>query len=136
MEILDPIVKPYYISTLNKELDKVELKNHFITFTIGTILEYQNIRKYTDTRHQINCMGLGFRVHKHKTKIQKDKSGDTLGPMQKLGIPEEHKYMTSQFNFIKERDKRKIKQGNIDYDKHTQGTNNQYNIKSENRNYQ
>ena len=37
--ILGPIVNPYHIVTLKKDLDKVELKTRSITLIICTILE-------------------------------------------------------------------------------------------------
>ena len=44
--------------------------------------------------------------------------------MQKSEYPEGHKSMISYLNVIKKRGQKEYNQGNVDYDKHTEGINN------------
>ena len=58
-------------------------------------------------------MGIGYKVHNQKAKLNEDTNDDTFGPMQKPGTSEEHNSRTSHFNVIKKRDHRTRMQGNI-----------------------
>ena len=73
-------------------------------------------------------------MHNHKAKLKKDTNNDTFGPMQKPGIPEDHKSMTSHFDVIRKLDQSTRKQGNIYSYKQNQAINNPYKNKLENRN--
>ena len=65
-------------------------------------------------------MVLVTRVHNHKAKIKRDANDDTFRPMHEPGTPRYHKYRTSHFDVIKKCYMSTRKQGDIDYDKHTQ----------------
>ena len=101
----------------------------------GNIFEYEYIKKYKQTRHEINYMELEDRAHNHKSELKKDTNQDNFENLNNPVTPENHKSMTSQLNVIKKRDQMTPNQVNIDSEKQTKRIKTMYNKKLENRNY-
>ena len=80
MELIDVKVKPYHISTLNKQLNKAELIfcHDIDEQCLINLLEYQNIKRDTNKRHKSNYMGVGVMVKSHKDKLKKETNDDTF----------------------------------------------------------
>ena len=71
-------------------------------------------------------MGIGVRVQSHKAKPKKGNGDNTCRRLQNPGIPEFHSSITSHFNVIKKFGQKVSKEGNVDYDKHTDSGKNPY----------
>ena len=71
-------------------------------------------------------MGLGVKVHTHKTKIKKETKNDIFKHMHNIVTPQCHRSNTSHFNVINKHGKKESKQGNVYSDKHTEGSNKSY----------
>ena len=80
-------------------------------------------------------MGVGSRVESHKSKLKKETSDDTFRRLQTPGTPEGHRPMKSHFNVIKKCRQKVSKQGDVDYDKHTDSVKKPYNKNEETGNF-
>ena len=79
MDLFDAEVNPYDISTLQKQLDKAELKYFLCDIDQQCLINHlkcHNIKIETKTTHKNNYMGLGPREHTHKAKLKETKDDD------------------------------------------------------------
>ena len=66
-----------------------------------TLLDYQNIKRDTNTRHKRNYMRVGARVQSHTSKLKRETNDDIFRSLQKTGNPAGNRLMISNFNIIK-----------------------------------
>ena len=123
-------LNPDQILSLKTQLDKAELKH--VCFDIEyqflvTILQYNNIKGETRKSHKINYMCLWDRVHTDKAKLNKGTNNDNFSHMHNTGKPQANRPMASHFNVIKDCGQMVCKEGNLYYDKYTEGVKNTYN---------
>ena len=120
--IIDAAVNTDDIATLKKQLDKVYLKNvcHDIyEQCLITLLDYQNTKQDKKTSHKSNYIGVGDKVHPHKSKIRKETNDDTFRRLQKPVNPEVQSPTTSHFNVPNKYGQKAFNKVDVDYDKHT-----------------
>ena len=127
IELIYASVKPYHIVTLNKQLDKDEqtnVWNYIHEQCLITILEFHNIKRYTNTWYKKNYTRIGTRLQSHKDKLNKEANNETFRCLQNTGTPEVHSSMTSYFNVTKKCGHKVSEQGAVDDDKQTESVKN------------